>query len=183
MIKPSRWGVLTSVVVVALGISAYAGQKYAVKVIDRQENSSSYTYAVPGYSTTQTTGNVNCTAYGNSANCRGAANSTSVGTSSYVTSYQVQGATLALQLPDGRIAVVNCKGKFNWTDWSNPNQYRSCRVPLTNDIEAEFDGDKAKLKWSVSIDGKKMESETYKILTVLAKPEPSKAVSDTETAP
>ena len=30
-------------------------------------------------------------------------------------------------------------------------------------------GDKAKLNWPVSIDGKKMESETYKILAVLAK--------------
>jgi hypothetical protein len=82
----------------------------------------------------------------------------------------VQGATLSLQLPDGRIAVVNCKGKFNWSDWSNPNMYRSCRVPLVADVQAEFDGDKAKLKWSVSIDGKKMESETYKILAVLDKP-------------
>jgi len=40
---------------------------------------------------------------------------------------------------------------------------------LVNNIEAEFDGDKAKLKWSVSIDGKKMQSETYTILAVLDK--------------
>ena len=42
-------------------------------------------------------------------------------------------------------------------------------MPLVDDIQGEFDGDKAKLKWSVSIDGKKMESETYKILAVLPK--------------
>jgi len=36
-----------------------------------------------------------------------------------------------------------------------------------DDIQAEFDGDKAKLKWSVSIDGKKLESETYKIVGVM----------------
>jgi hypothetical protein len=30
-------------------------------------------------------------------------------------------------------------------------------------------GDKAKLKWPVSIDGKKMATETYKILDVLGK--------------
>ena len=32
---------------------------------------------------------------------------------------------------------------------------------------AEFDGNNAKLKWVVSIDGKKLDSETYKILGVL----------------
>jgi hypothetical protein len=33
----------------------------------------------------------------------------------------------------------------------------------------DFKGDKAKLKWPVSIDGKKMEAETYKTLGVLDK--------------
>jgi hypothetical protein len=41
-------------------------------------------------------------------------------------------------------------------------------MPLVDDVQAEFDGDKAKLKWPVSLDGKKLESETYKILAVLA---------------
>jgi len=40
---------------------------------------------------------------------------------------------------------------------------------VTN-IEADFHGDKAKLEWVVSLDGKKKESETYKILAVLPKP-------------
>jgi hypothetical protein len=44
-------------------------------------------------------------------------------------------------------------------------------MPLVDDIEAEFNGDKAKLMWPVSIDGKKTELETYKILGVLAKSE------------
>jgi len=42
-------------------------------------------------------------------------------------------------------------------------------MPLVDEIEADFEGDKANLKWSVSIDGKKSESETYRILAVLAK--------------
>jgi hypothetical protein len=46
---------------------------------------------------------------------------------------------------------------------------RSCRVPFVSDIEAEFDGKSAKLKWPVSIDGKKMDSETYRIIAVLGK--------------
>jgi len=42
-------------------------------------------------------------------------------------------------------------------------------MPLVDDIQVEFDGDKVRLKWPVSIDGKKMASETYKILGVLSK--------------
>jgi hypothetical protein len=37
-------------------------------------------------------------------------------------------------------------------------------------IQAEFKGDSAKLTWSVSIDGKKTQSETYKIIAVYPAP-------------
>jgi len=37
-------------------------------------------------------------------------------------------------------------------------------------IDAEFHGDNAKLIWPVSLDGKKMQSETYKVLAILYKP-------------
>jgi hypothetical protein len=47
--------------------------------------------------------------------------------------------------------------------------HRSCRIPLIENISAEFKGDKAKLIWIVSLDGKKMQSETYKVLAVLDK--------------
>jgi S1-C subfamily serine protease len=40
---------------------------------------------------------------------------------------------------------------------------------MTNTVEAEFDGDNAKLEWPVSIDGKKKQSETYKIIGILTK--------------
>lgn len=80
-------------------------------------------------------------------------------------------------LPDGRIAIVNCAAKVNWTEWSNPSFYRSCRIPLVSNIVAEFDGDKARLKWPVSIDGKKLQIETYRVLGVLEKPS-SPAQSD-----
>jgi hypothetical protein len=43
-------------------------------------------------------------------------------------------------------------------------------MPLVNDIQVEFDGDSAKLRWPVSIDGKETESETYKILAILTSP-------------
>jgi hypothetical protein len=43
---------------------------------------------------------------------------------------------------------------------------RSCHVPLVNEVQAESHGDNARLTWVVSIDGKKTQSETYKLLAV-----------------
>jgi hypothetical protein len=77
--------------------------------------------------------------------------------------------------------VVNCKSKINWTELSNPNMHRDCRIPLVRKISAEFDGDKAKLRWSVSLDGKKMQVESYKIIAILDAPE--EAVSPDATTP
>jgi hypothetical protein len=82
-------------------------------------------------------------------------------------SYSVTGATLSLLLPDGRVTVVNCVSKYSPKgDYVNR---RSCRMPLVDEIQAEFKGKNAKLHWPVSIDGKKFDSETYKILAVLDK--------------
>ena len=85
-------------------------------------------------------------------------------------SYQVTGATFSLQLPDGRIAVVNCMSKFAEHFAGPAGNHRSCRMPIIDDIQVEFKGSGAKLIWPVSLDGKKFESETYKILAVLPKP-------------
>jgi hypothetical protein len=82
--------------------------------------------------------------------------------------FHVRGATFSLRLPDGRIAVVNCESKFAERFAGPRGNRRSCRMPLVDDIQAQFDGDKARLVWNVSIDGKKTESETYKILAVLS---------------
>jgi len=79
--------------------------------------------------------------------------------------YSVSGATLSLLLPDGRIVVVNCDSR----PLPGSTQQRSCREPLTDEIQAEFDQDNARLVWNASIDGKTMGVETYKILGILAK--------------
>jgi hypothetical protein len=65
--------------------------------------------------------------------------------------------------------VVNCESKFKERMAGPAGNRRSCRIPLVDDIEAEFHGDKAKLIWVVSLDGKKKRSETYKILAILDK--------------
>jgi hypothetical protein len=77
----------------------------------------------------------------------------------------LRGATLTLVLPNGDSAVVNCTSKFK-ERFAGPGNVRSCRVPLVNEFEAIFDGDKAKLFWPTSLDGKKIETETYKIIAV-----------------
>jgi hypothetical protein len=43
-------------------------------------------------------------------------------------------------------------------------------MPLIDEIRVEFNGDKAKLMWPTSIDGRKTESETYKILAIFDTP-------------
>ena len=75
------------------------------------------------------------------------------------------GATLTLQLPNGDSAVVNCTSKFQ-ERFAGPGNVRSCRVPLVDEFTADFNGDKAKLIWPVSLDGKKNATETYKIIAV-----------------
>lgn len=85
-------------------------------------------------------------------------------------SFTVHGATLTLELPDGRLAVVNCESKFAEHFAGRVGNRRSCRMPIVENIEVDFHGDNAKLIWPVSLDGKKMQSETYKILGVLDKP-------------
>jgi hypothetical protein len=77
----------------------------------------------------------------------------------------LQGATLTLQLPNGDAAVVNCTSKFQ-ERFAGPGSVRSCRVPLVDDFEADFSGDRAKLIWPVSLDGKKSATETYTIIAV-----------------
>jgi hypothetical protein len=139
-----------------------------VTIIDRHDSATRYTYVVPSFSHATSNTNVNCFDGVNTVNCSGTTRTSGSSTPARAISYEVRGATLALQLPDGRIAVVNCDSKYAFKlDYINR---RSCRGPLVDQIRAEFDGDNAKLKWSVSLDGKTIASETYKILAVIDRP-------------
>jgi hypothetical protein len=116
-----------------------SAQKVDVKIIDRQDREDEYDYAA---------------VYNNIA----------VGKT-----FRVHGATFTLQLPDGRLAIVNCDSKFAEHMAGRVGNRRSCRTPIVDNVQADFKGDNAKLIWPVSLDGKKMQSETYKILGVLDK--------------
>jgi hypothetical protein len=145
-----------------------SAQALRVRIIHREDNETEYTYLVPEYSVARSTANAKC--FGDtSVSCRGAETTTTSTTPAHSVSFHVRGATFLLVLPDGRSVVVNCDSKFALQRPPSLDR-RSCRIPLVDDIDAEFTGDKAKLKWSVSIDGKKLQSETYKVLGILDKP-------------
>jgi hypothetical protein len=160
----------------AVALSFLAASSFAekmelkVKIVDRQSHDTNYRYFVPAQFTAHSNSTANCFGTDSTVNCSGSTTTSGTSTPARSGSFDVRGATLSLQLPDGRIAVVNCDSKFAEHFAGPAGNHRNCRVPLIDDIQAEFDGDKAKLKWPVSIDGKKIESETYKILGILQKP-------------
>jgi hypothetical protein len=162
-----KLAIFTLVLVCAIPASA---QKLSVKIVDRQEHDSNYNYFVPGYSHSDSSANVNCNGGDNYANCSGTGTTDTVSTPAQHGSFSVRGATFSLLLPDGRIAVVNCDIKFAEHFAGAAGNHRNCRQPLVDNIEADFHGNNAKLEWVVSLDGKKKESETYKVLAVLDKP-------------
>jgi hypothetical protein len=154
---------LAAVAVVGSGVCV-AQSFDAVKIIAQRNSETGYSYAVPGSVNSTTNTTAACSNYPAGASCSGASTTTGIVTPARTGVFQATGATLTLQLPDGRIAVVNCNSKYQVI--SGPAHRRSCRVPATDTIQAEFHADKAKLKWTVSLDGKKLESETYKVLAV-----------------
>lgn len=141
-----------------------------VKILDRQSHDTNYTYFVPAQFTAHSNSTANCFGTDSAVNCSGSTTTNGTSTPAHSGSFNVKGATFSLQLPDGRIAIVNCDSKFAEHFAGRAGNHRDCRVPLIDDLQVEFDGDKAKLKWPVSIDGKKIESETYRILGILDKP-------------
>ena len=147
----------------------------AVQIIDRQYHEETRTYVLPSYAVSNGNSNVNCSSTDlgtttTTTSCLGSATSTETRIPPRAGSFLVRGATFTLQLPDGRRAVVNCDSKFAERFAGRAGNRRSCRMPLVNDIRVEFSGKDAKLKWPVSLDGKKIESETYQILGVFDAP-------------
>jgi hypothetical protein len=158
---------LTMFLVIFSTASQATTERVHVKIIQRQNNETGYSGYVPGHSYSTSNANVDCSSYGNTVNCSGTGHSSGITTAPREVSYNVTGATFSLLLSDGRVAVVNCVSKYKPKgDYVNR---RSCRMPITDEIDVEFKGRNAKLYWPVSVDGKKMESETYTILGVLDK--------------
>jgi hypothetical protein len=136
-----------------------SAQKLDATVLYRQNSDSDYSALVPGYS-----GTTDCAADLGNAEC---SDPSRTAAAPGELSLNVVGTTLSLKLPDGKVAVLNCVNKYSYK--GTAINRRSCGMPLVQHVQAEFKGDIARLEWPVSPDGKKTESETYKVLAMLEK--------------
>ena len=143
------------------------GQTMSVKIIQRHESETAYTYVVPGHFDSTSDTDLNCRAGSTNVNCSGTTTTNGTVTAPREISYSVTGATFSLLLPDGRIAVVNCVSKYSYKYGAGYDHQRSCRTPLVDDFQVEFKDKNAKLIWPAGVNGKTFESETYRILAVL----------------
>jgi hypothetical protein len=149
----------------------------SVQIANKMSNSSEYQYTVPGYE------NYNCSgaAVGRTtisdsltnpavnvvSRDKANVNCNAVGAPSRTVNYSVHGATMSLLLPDGRLVVINCDSRPSYD--GNSSEQRSCREPIGDEIQVVFDQDNARLLWNVSVDGKTMGAESYKIIGILSK--------------
>jgi len=142
------------VIALLLVLPSIANEKTTVKIISSTDTTSTYVMAAPGSQS------ANCTEAANSVYCTGQS------LPAITRNMNVKGHVFYLQLPDNRVVIAACDAKTNWTEF-HQGFYRDCRAPVVDTVEAEISGDKVKLIWSVSLDGKKTQNETYKILGVL----------------
>jgi hypothetical protein len=139
-----------------------SAQKLDATVLYRQNSDTDYSAVVPGYSAT-----TDCAADITNPDCAAPAHAPGLNPAMGELAINVVGTTLSLLLPDGRVAVVNCVNKY-----SSRGTYinrRSCGMPLVEHVQAEIKGSSAKLEWPIGTDGRKTESETYRIVALLEK--------------
>lgn len=163
MSKLNAVGIGFAIVCLASGVGSVYAQKLETSVLYRQNSDNSYIAVIPGYSDPTAP---DCAADLGNSDCYNPTHATKIGSTPPVT-YNVVGTTLSLLLPDGKVAVVNCLNKYSYK--GNYMNRRSCAMPLVEHVEADFNGNSAKLKWPVGADGKKIESETYKVVAMLDK--------------
>lgn len=163
MSKPKTMGIAIAMYCVASYASAVFAQKLEATVLYRQNSDNNYAALIPDRAGIVPDGLVDCA--GDIANpaCSGQTQTATPGQPAL----NVSGTTLSLLLPDGKVAVVNCLNRYSYK--GNYVNRRSCAMPLVEHVEADFNGQRAKLKWPVSPDGRKTESETYKVVALLDK--------------
>ncbi|MGO9437536.1 MAG: hypothetical protein ACLPH3_13585 [Terracidiphilus sp.] len=157
-------GIAAAICSFASCVGSASAQKLDATVLYRQNSDSDYSALIPGYSDPASP---DCAADLANAACSAPNSATASGSNAGAASYNLTGTTLSLLLPDGKIALVNCVNKY-----SPKGTYilrRSCGMPLVEHVQAEFKGNIAKLEWPVGPDGRKTESEKYKIVAMLDK--------------
>jgi hypothetical protein len=159
----------------AFAIAAPA-QKMDVKVIDRRASDTAYNYQVPAHPAAASDASADCNTSSSSSSSSNSASGNCSTSDPFAAddpapgrpSYRVTGSTLALLLPSGKIAVVNCVSKNMLK--IDPINRRSCRIPSADAIQANFSGRSVKLKWQSSLDARKLRSETYRLVAFVPKP-------------
>jgi hypothetical protein len=159
----SRLAIGLAVTSLAISVPSAFAQKIEASVLYRQDSDNRYIAVVPGYSGPDADISGACMLDPDPANCP-AADSASQRREVY---FMLVGTTLTLRLPDGRVAVVNCVNRHSAK--GNYVNRRSCGMPMVEHVDAKFIGKSAKLKWQVGTDGKKTESESYKVVAMLEK--------------
>jgi hypothetical protein len=148
----------------ALGLSLLSLEFSISSAAQKVEASDSrYIAVVPGYSGPESDITGACLLDPDPANCPSPDANGSNGSANYM----LIGTTLSLQLPDGRVALVNCQNRYS-AKGTYINR-RNCGMPMVPRVEAEFNGLIAKLTWAAGADGKKIETETYKVVAMLNK--------------
>ena len=156
MQKNTTRSILTAAIALTLTPAAFA-QTLLVHIVERQDTKTELTAEIPDSADTTSSKSVTGEkkAGGNDKSAAKADKGTQT------RSHTVTGATLTLQLPDRRLVRVTCESKYALRfDYINR---RSCRTPPADEVTAEFNGNEAKLIWSVSLDNRKTQSETYTI--------------------
>jgi hypothetical protein len=166
MRKPYWVASAIAIVCLAFGVNSASAQKLEVSVLYRQNSGTDYKALVPGFTNPSSP---DCAADLANADCYNQTHATETDSTPSPVPYSVTGTTLSLLLPDGRVAVVNCINKYS--KYSPKGDYisRGCGMPLVERVQVEFKGKIARLEWPVGSDGKKIESEKYKIVAVLEK--------------
>jgi hypothetical protein len=155
--------ILTAAIALTLTPAAFA-QTLLVRIVERQDTKTELTADIPDQA--ETTASKSSTGEKKTGGAGGNEKSAAKSDKGTQTrSYTVTGAKLTLQLPDRRLVRVTCESKYALRfDYINR---RSCRTPPADEVTAEFNGDEAKLIWSVSLDNRKTQSETYTILNIV----------------
>ena len=180
----SNWISLSAISALLVTCSAAVlGQTMNVKIVQRHDSETAYTYVVPGHFDSTSDTDLNCRAGSTNLNCSGTTTTNGTVTAPREISYSVTGATFSLLLPDGRIAVVNCVSKYSYKYGGDYDHQRSCRTPLMDDVQVEFKDKSAKLIWPAGVNGKTFESETYRILAVLGKRPTAQDITPAPSAP
>ena len=144
--------------------SAAFAEKMNVRVLRHTVGDTDYTKIVSGLVSDDGSSFANCDAYASTANCHGSSSTSTVSSPPQTAAASLTDVLMTLLLPDGRTIDVGCEDHLSGL--TNARRH-DCKNPTTNDLEANFSGDKVKLTWVAGIGRKKKDSGIFTILRIV----------------